>query len=117
MEELSHACFAIMLPDLPEQVSDCIFVGIWIIIAIFFLSLAKSSRKLEKNIDELKKSIDASDVGCSVNEYGRAVFLDPKLGESVKELLKVASSMLISSKTGFILSSIAAILAILQLIF
>jgi hypothetical protein len=105
-----------MLAKLTIQIPDMIFVAIWIILAILFLVVAKNSKNLEKELNRVARSLEGERVGASITEFGRVVSVDKALVTGVKELSKSLSRIAKGAWIAAILSSIAAALAIAQLI-
>jgi len=114
--ELLHSYAPIILHHLLTHFGNYILIAVWIIIAVFFCRLARSTRKSSEEIEAQINSVERSSVNTTIDEYGRIGFLNPALARIVKELAKTLSSLSRGAWWGSILSSIAAILAICQLI-
>ena len=114
--ELLHTYASIILHHLVTHFGNYILIVVWIVIAVFFCRLARSTRKSRKEIDAQINSVERSNVNTTIDEHGRIGFLNPALATIVKELAKTLSSLSSGARWGFILGSMAAILAICQLI-
>ncbi len=96
---------------------DIIFVIAWFIIAILFLILAISSESIRKKLDVIIRKLENGKIDVSLSTSGDIVIINPELKEIIALLSKYSSFISKGTVIGAIISFIAALIALIQLLF
>lgn len=105
-----------MLLSLSTQaVSLVLLSAMWVIILAVFVCLAISTNNARKAAQSLKESL-GEEQAVALNEWGHHVFLDRRFVQAVGKLATSVSHLWRSACAGAIVTGIAALVTILQLI-
>ena len=80
--------FPSFLHHLLTHFGNYILIVIWGVLAVFFFHLAKSSGNSGKDINDKINSMERSNVGTTIDQFGHIGFTNPTLVKTVKELGK-----------------------------